>query len=43
MHLIQDRNQWKALVNTVTNIRVPYNLEWLSDWWLLKKDSAPWG
>jgi hypothetical protein len=23
MHLAEDRNQWRALVNTVTNLRVP--------------------
>jgi hypothetical protein len=46
IHLAQDRNQWRTLVNTVMNLRVPEDvweiLEWLSDWRLLKKGSAPW-
>jgi hypothetical protein len=25
IHLVQDREQWRTLVNTVMNIRVPYN------------------
>jgi hypothetical protein len=25
IHLAQDRDQWQAIVNTVTNLRVPYN------------------
>jgi hypothetical protein len=27
MHLGQDRNQWLTVVNTVMNLRVPYNVE----------------
>jgi hypothetical protein len=23
IHLVQDRNQWRALVNTIMNVRVP--------------------
>lgn len=41
--LVQDRDQWKALVDTVMNHRAPCLeiLEWLSNWWLLKKDLVP--
>jgi hypothetical protein len=50
IYLVQDREQWRALVNIVMNylyepldsIKCSEILEWLSNWWLLKKDSAPW-
>jgi len=38
MHLVQVKDQWLALVNTVMNLRVPQKL---SDYYLLKKDSVP--
>jgi hypothetical protein len=42
--LAQDRDQWRVLVNTVMNLRVPYCwevLEWLHNWQVLRKDSVP--
>jgi hypothetical protein len=42
--LAQDGDQWRALENTVINLRVRYSfgkiLENLSDWWALKKGTA---
>jgi hypothetical protein len=35
----EDRNQWRALVSMVMNLRVPH--ERLHKWWLLKKNSVP--
>jgi hypothetical protein len=43
--LAQDRDHWKALVNTVMNLLGSIEcwevLEWLHNWRLLKKGSAP--
>jgi hypothetical protein len=45
--LAQNRDKWRSLVNTVTNLRVPQNAgKFLSNctiknWWLLKWGSAP--
>jgi hypothetical protein len=38
LNMAEDRDQWRALVNTVLNFRV---LEGLHNWRLLKKGSAP--
>jgi hypothetical protein len=37
--LAQDRDQWRTHVSTVMNLRE--FLEWLHNWLLLKKGSAP--
>jgi hypothetical protein len=43
--LAQDRDQWMALVNTVMSLRVHKKCwevaEWLANWQLLRKGSAP--
>jgi hypothetical protein len=40
IHLAKDRDEWRALVNTVMNLYWKI-LEQLGDWRFLKKDSAP--
>jgi hypothetical protein len=43
--MAQDRDQWRALVNTVLNLQGSIKcwelLEWMHNWRLLKKGSAP--
>jgi hypothetical protein len=39
IHLAQDRDQGNEPSGSIKFWKF---LEWLSDWWLLKEDSAPW-
>jgi hypothetical protein len=42
INLVQDRDQWRAVVNMVSGSTKYWEmLEWLHNWWLLKKGSAP--
>jgi hypothetical protein len=45
IHLAQDKNEWRALVNTVMTLSIHERgarelLEQLSNYWFHKKDSA---
>jgi hypothetical protein len=42
IHLVQVREQWRALVNAAIDIRYWECIECLSDCRRLKKDSVPW-
>jgi hypothetical protein len=37
---LADSDQWRALVNTIINF-VFQVLEWLCEWWVLKKSAVP--
>jgi hypothetical protein len=39
--IAQDMDKWRALVNTVLNLRVPSNAGKFLSWRFLKKGSAP--
>jgi hypothetical protein len=41
MYLIQDRDQWRAVVNTGMNLQAPYGgggICWLAEWLLASQD-----
>jgi hypothetical protein len=40
MHMDRDRNEWRAFVNF--GFQKSRGISGLSDYWLLKRDSAPW-
>jgi hypothetical protein len=43
IHLIQNQDRWRALVDTVMNLRVSWKAQnSLTSWAELLKDSAPW-
>jgi hypothetical protein len=43
IHMAQNSEQWQALLNMVINLQVPLGVwNFLSDCWLLSKDSTFW-